>query len=142
MRATLAALVFLLLPFAAMAQQDASNPIVARMLAFTEAYNARDAAAIATFYTNDAVLLPPGAQPVIGRDAIAAHYAQAFAAGARDLQFRIFEVIAHEGRAVEIGETAVTVGEQRIIGRYMHYWEALGDEILLARDMYQVVGIE
>jgi uncharacterized protein (TIGR02246 family) len=123
-------------------QQDASNPIIARMLAFTEAYNAQDAAAIATFYSPDAVLLPPGAPPVIGREAIAAHYAQAFAAGARDLQFRVFEVIAYEGRAVEMGETSVIVGDQRILGRYMHYWEAIGDEILLARDMYQVVRIE
>jgi hypothetical protein len=41
-----------------------------------------------------------------------------------------------------MGETSVIVGDQRILGRYMHYWEAIGDEILLARDMYQVVRIE
>jgi ketosteroid isomerase-like protein len=142
MRPLLAALALCLLPLAALAQAPPSNPIVARMLAFAEAYNAQDAEAIAGFYTDDAVLLPPGEAPVVGRSAIAAHYARAFAAGARDLEFRIFEVIAYEGRAVELGETAVRLGDQRIIGRYMHYWEALGDEILLVRDMYQVVRVE
>ena len=134
-----ALLTCLTLALPAMAQD---NPIIARMTEFAAAYNAGDAAAIAAIYSPDGVILPPGQPAIQGREAIAAHYAQAFAAGAGDLQFRVIEIIAYEARAVEFGETIVTLGDQRILGRYMHYWEAIGDEILLARDMYQVLSVQ
>ena len=138
-RALAALLTCLALTLPALAQD---NPIIARMTEFTAAYNAGDAAAIAAIYSPDGVILPPGQPAIQGREAIAAHYAQAFAAGAGDLQFRVIEIIAYEARAVEFGETIVTLGDQRILGRYMHYWEAIGDEILLARDMYQVLSVQ
>ena len=118
------------------------NPIIARMTAFAAAYNAQDAAAIAGFYAPDAALLPPGQASVLGREAIAQHYAQAFAAGARDLQFKVFDIRGFETNAVEIGETVVMVGEQRIVGRYMHLWEIVDGELLLTRDMYHVLAVE
>lgn len=118
------------------------NPIVARMTAFVAAYNAQDSAAIAGFYAPDAALLPPGQASVLGREAIAQHYAQAFAAGARDLQFQIFDIRGFDTNAVEIGETVVLVGEQRIVGRYMHLWEVVEGQLLLTRDMYHVLLIE
>jgi uncharacterized protein (TIGR02246 family) len=142
MRHALAALAVLLLPLAAAAQQDATNPIIARMIAFTEAYNTQDAAMLATFYTPDAILLAPGERAIVGQDAIAAHYANAFAAGARDLQFMTFDIRPFDQMAVEIGETVVMVGAQRIVGRYMHLWEVVGDEILLTRDMYHILLVE
>lgn len=129
----------LLNPLAALAQD---NPVIARMAAFVEAYNTRDAAAVAAFYTPDAVLLPPGQAAVQGREAIAQHYARAFAAGARDLQFMTFDIRAFDQNAVEVGETVVYLGEQRIVGRYMHLWEIIGGQIMLTRDMYHVLLTE
>lgn len=130
---------FLLLTGAAQAED---NPILARMQAFAAAYNAQDAAAIASFYSEDAALLPPGQASVLGREAIAAHYAQAFEAGARDLQFKVFDIRGFETNAVEIGETVVTVGEQRITGRYMHLWQVIDGQLLLTRDMYHVLKVD
>lgn len=118
------------------------NPIIARMTAFVAAYNAQDATAIAGFYTPDAALLPPGQASVLGREAITQHYAQAFAAGARDLQFQVFDIRGFDTNAVEIGETVVMVGEQRIVGRYMHLWEVVEGQLLSTRDMYRVLLIE
>lgn len=118
------------------------NPIIARMTAFAEVYNTGDAAAIAGFYAPDAALLPPGQASVLGREAIAQHYAQAFAGGARDLQFKVFDIRGFETNAVEIGETVVMVGEQRIVGRYMHLWEIVEGELLLTRDMYHVLKVD
>lgn len=129
----------LLSPLAALAQD---NPVIARMAAFVEAYNTGDAAAVAAFYTRDAVLLPPGQAAVQGREAIAQHYARAFAAGARDLQFMTFDIRAFDQNAVEVGETVVYLGEQRIVGRYMHLWEIIGGQIMLTRDMYHVLLTE
>lgn len=124
------------------AAQAQDNPIVARMTAFVAAYNAQDTDAIAAFYAPDAALLPPGQASVLGREAIARHYAAAFDAGARDLQFKTFDIRGFDTSAVEIGETVVMVGDQRIVGRYMHLWEAVDGQLLLTRDMYHVLKIE
>jgi uncharacterized protein (TIGR02246 family) len=139
MRLALAALALFLLASAAAAQE---NPIIARMTQFVEAYNAQDVTAVAGFYSPDAVLLPPGQASVRGREAIAAHYAEAFAAGARDLQFQTFDIRASEDMAVEIGETVVMVGTQRIVGRYMHLWQVVEGQMFLTRDMYHVLLVE
>jgi len=128
--------------FFATAAGAEDNPIIARMTQFVEVYNEQDAAAIAGFYSPDAVLLPPGQASIQGRDAIAAHYANAFAAGARDLQFKTFDIRATDTMAVEIGETVVMVGEQRIVGRYMHLWQLIDGQLLLTRDMYHVLLAE
>jgi uncharacterized protein (TIGR02246 family) len=45
---------------------------------FNFAYNAGDAAALARLFADDAVLMPPGAPPVVGRYAIQARYAAQF----------------------------------------------------------------
>lgn len=79
---------------------------------------------------------------ILGREAIAQHYAEAFAGGARGLQFKIFDIRGFETNAVEIGETVVMVGEQRIVGRYMHLWEVVEGQLLLNRDMCHVLLIE
>ncbi|MDD9725753.1 SgcJ/EcaC family oxidoreductase [Roseovarius sp. SK2] len=118
------------------------NPVIARMTAFVATYNAQDAESLAGFYAPDAALLPPGEASILGREAITQHYAQAFAAGARDLQFKTFDIRAFDTSAVEIGETVVMVGEQRILGRYMHLWEVIDGQLLLTRDMYHVLKIE
>ncbi len=118
------------------------NPVIARMTAFVATYNAQDAESLAGFYAPDAALLPPGEASILGREAITQHYAQAFAAGARDLQFKTFDIRAFDTSAVEIGETVVMVGEQRIVGRYMHLWEVIDGQLLLTRDMYHVLKIE
>lgn len=118
------------------------NPVIARMTAFVATYNAQDAESLAGFYAPDAALLPPGEASILGREAITQHYAQAFAAGARDLQFKTFDIRAFDTSAVEIGETVIMVGEQRIVGRYMHLWEVIDGQLLLTRDMYHVLKIE
>lgn len=118
------------------------NPILARMTAFAAAYNAADAQAIAGFYAEDAALLPPGQAAVLGREAIAEHYARAFAAGAKDLQFKAFDIRVFGDAAVEIGETVVMVGDQRVVGRYMHLWQVIGGALLLTRDMYHVLKVD
>lgn len=126
---------------AAAAAQD--NPIIARMTDFTAAYNAADAEAIAQFYAPDAVLLPPGQTSVQGREAIAAHYAAAFEAGAANMQFRTFDIIGFDNAATEIGETVVMVGDSRVVGRYMHLWQVSETgELLLTREMYHVLLVE
>ena len=142
MRALLVCLA-LLLPLAAQAQtNDTSNPVIARMAALVEAYNAGDLAAIGAIYAPDAVLLPPGEASIIGRDAIVQHYADAIQSGASDVQFMTFDIRSTETTAVEIGETVLQAGGNRVVTRYMHLWEVVNGQILLTRDMYHVLAVQ
>ncbi len=124
----------------ATAAQD--NPIVKRLADFTVAYNAKEATAIAGFYTEKAALLPPRNKALIGREPIAAHYAKAFADGVGDLTYKVLE-IEQTGpeTAVEIGETQVQLGPQTIVGRSLHVWKNTGGQWFLHRDIYQVLAV-
>ncbi len=118
------------------------NPIVKRLAALTEAYNAKDAAAISEFYTENGALLPPRSRALIGRQKIAAHYAQAFANGVQSLKYQVLEINrAGEDTAIEIGETLVQFPEQKISGRSMHVWRKVNGTWFLHRDMYHVLAI-
>lgn len=123
------------------AAQD--NPIVQQMEAFAEAYNAKDSARIADFYTEDGALLAPRSKIISGRASIGEHYARAFAGGVTELQYRVLEIRqAGPATAVEIGETQVRANDQTIFGRYLHVWTKQDDRWLLSRDMYHVLGVE
>lgn len=133
----------LLLPTGLVAQtNDTSNPIVARMAALVDAYNAQDLQAIGAIYAEDAALFAPGQAAILGRDAIVQHYADAIASGARDVQFRTFDIRSTDTTAVEIGETVLQAGATRVVTRYMHLWEVVDGQILLVRDMYHLLVAE
>lgn len=129
-------------PFSPAQAQD--NPIVARVNAFTTAFNAGDAAAVAGFYTETGALFPPQAGNVVGRAAIAAHFGAAFQAGVTGLEVNILEIRQHGPEAaVEIGETFIQFNGQRIHGRYLHVWSRQGDgPWQLNRDIYNVIGVQ
>ncbi|MBN9670853.1 YybH family protein [Roseibium aggregatum] len=112
------------------------------MAAFVKAYNAQDAAAVSTFYTDKAALLPPRSKALVGRQAIANHYAQAFQNGVEALIYQVIEIDqAGPGSAVEIGETRVKFKAQSIAGRSIHVWKNVNGEWFIHRDMYHVLAI-
>jgi uncharacterized protein (TIGR02246 family) len=133
----------LMLAASALAAAAQDNPIVARMAAFAEAYNAGDGAAMAAFYTEDGAVLPPGGLALVGRAAIATHYQAAFDAGVANLRYEIVEIRGHgPASAVEIGETLVDAGGRTIRGRYLHVWVNTGETWALSRDIYHVLAAE
>lgn len=118
------------------------NPIVTRIAAFTEAYNAKDAEAISGFYTEKGALLPPQGNALVGRSPILTHYANAFANGVTGLKYRVLEIDqTSEDTAIEIGETLVAFRTQTITGRSMHIWKKVNGEWYLHRDMYHVLAM-
>ncbi len=136
----LAALLILCLLALPATAQD--NPIIQRLQSFIAAYNAGDAPAIATFYTEDAAVLPPRAAAVVGREAITKHYADAFQGGVGNLRLDVKEIRGHSpSSAVEIGETAVEFNGQTILGRYLHVWVLQDGTWLLSRDIYHVLDV-
>lgn len=77
--------------------------------AYIAAYNAGDTAGVAGLYTADAVLLPPDAPPVAGRDSIRSAIAQELAQGAELQVSPTTTTVAGSDWAFEYGTWQVTV---------------------------------
>ena len=129
-------LMTLLMALPAIAQD---NPIALRLQELTAAFNAGDGEAISAFYTEDGALIPPNANIVSGRAAIAAYYNAAFQAGVGSLSINILEIRGHGGvTAIEIGESTVQIGDAKAASRHMHIWVLQDGQWLLSRDMYHL----
>lgn len=138
----LAASVALMLCVATNAAAQHGNPIVEQIKGFVAAYNAKDAGAVSRFYLQQGALLPPRSPRLVGRDAIAKHYANAFQGGASKLGYKIIEIKqVGPGAAIEVAITSVKVGQKVIQGRSLHVWNKSGDKWLLARDIYHVLSV-
>jgi len=74
---------------------------------FVEAYDRRDAAAAAELYAEDAKLLPPNMEIVIGKQAIQAFWNGAMQMGAQ-IDLKAVEVVADEALAYERGIITIT----------------------------------
>ncbi len=106
---------------------------------FAAVFNSGDFAAVASHYTEDAVLLPPGAAMAKGRSAI-----QSFWKGAAeeisDLKLTAIDVKPLGTEAArEIGSfTLKTKGQQaqEVVGKYVVVWQKVGNEWKLATDIW------
>jgi len=76
----------------------------------TEAFNRQDAATMAGFWTEQARLLPPGGEMLVGRGAVQAYWQRAFDQGAYHAALVSTEIRSlGEGVAYEIGRNVVKV---------------------------------
>jgi uncharacterized protein (TIGR02246 family) len=99
---------------------------------FEEAANAKDAAAIAGLYTENATLMPPGAPSIKGRANIQAFWQAFFAAGASDVKVRPVEVSSSGDMAYEIGAFEAILpnpqgGTSPATGKYLVAWKRQPD---------------
>jgi uncharacterized protein (TIGR02246 family) len=76
---------------------------------FMAAFNAKDAAKVASFYADDAVVMPPNQALVKGRANIEAYFKQEFQQGVTNLQLRPMESAIAGAQAFEAGTSTVTV---------------------------------
>ena len=72
--------------------EDLRVEMEAANAAWLRAYRTLNGAALAAQYTEDAMLLPPGMQPVVGADAIGRFWADALKAG--NLKNHTFEIVS------------------------------------------------
>jgi uncharacterized protein (TIGR02246 family) len=107
--------------------------------AWTAAFNKGDAAAVAAMYTEDAYVLPPGAEIVKGRTAIEAFWRQA-AQQMGDAKLTVLDVLPL-GRAAarEIGTVTLKTKSQppqEVVGKYVVVWRKVGGKWKLATDIW------
>ena len=107
--------------------------------AWTAAFNKGDAAAVAAMYTEDAYVLPPGAELIKGRTAIEGFWRQA-AQQIGDAKLTTVDVLPlGPGAAREIGKVALKTKSQppqEIVGKYAVVWLKVGGDWKLATDIW------
>ncbi|MGE5180031.1 MAG: YybH family protein [Bacteroidota bacterium] len=92
---------------------------------FTDAFSRRDAAAIGLLYAEDGEVLPPGATPLDGRDAIVTMWQSVLALPIAGLQRQTTEVGVGEDSAWETGRYTMTApnGSTSESGKYVVIWK-------------------
>ena len=127
----------LCLPVSALAQDRASIQTLNDQ--FTKAFNAGDIAAVATHYTEDATVLPPGAEMVMGRNAILTFWKSA-ADQIGDIKLTAVDVKPLGSNAArEIGTFSLrtkAAQSQQVTGKYVVVWEKVGADWKLATDIW------
>ena len=116
------------------AAQELSREAVLDVVAkWEEAVNAGDAAAVADFYTEDAMLLPPGADRIEGRENIEAFWRDFLKEGT-EFDLESVEVATGGDIAHEIGTFSLTMpnADAPITGKYIWTWRQT-DEISRSR---------
>ena len=111
---------------------------------FMTAFNDRDAASLANLYTEDAMLLPPGAVRLDGRQAIERFWQGAIDAGVSSLVLETVEMEVAGDTSYEVGILSMDVpgenGELNTVsGKYIVIWKYGEDnEWRLHRDIWNV----
>ena len=96
-----------------------------------------DAKAAAQHYTDDAVVMPPGAQVARGSAAIEAYWAAGIAAGIKDVKLTTVDVESSGDLAYETGDVAVTGNDLKTFqGHYVVVWKKSGTQWKLHRDIW------
>jgi uncharacterized protein (TIGR02246 family) len=136
-RAALATVCVVLLSAPALAQTKAMiQQLNAEWMA---AFNKGDGAGVASLYTEDAYVLPAGAEMVKGRKAIQAFWAQA-TQQLGDAKLTAVDVMSlGPGAAREIGTFSFkTKGQnpEQVVGKYVVVWRKIGGRWLLATDIW------
>jgi len=121
--ACLAALALVLIAGPASAQQKAKAQLMVRSSEWTAAFNRGDAEAVARLYAQDALMMAPGAEPVMGRDGIQAMLAGMAESGVQ-LQLEILDVMSEGYLAVVNGKYVMTSAEGEHVdhGPYVEVW--------------------
>lgn len=105
--------------------------------AWAAAFNAKDAAKIASLYADDAVVMPPNQPMVKGRANIEAHWKSEIQQGAANLQLTPVESAISGSQAFEAGTSTMTLpGGQTEVGKYLVVLKRVGNDWKIAYDVY------
>jgi ketosteroid isomerase-like protein len=121
------------------AEQQAADEkaLAAGATAWVEAFNAKDIEAMTSYYAEDAVLLPPDAPAIFGRDAVLATVQEMFASGLgielEDLEIKVENDLGYKaGRYRLLSEDGTLVDR----GKYIEIWTKVKGTWVLHRDIW------
>ncbi|MCP4431448.1 MAG: DUF4440 domain-containing protein [Gammaproteobacteria bacterium] len=110
------------------------------MVKFVAAFNAGDGATVASFYSEDAALFPPGAERIDGRSAIQTFWQGGIDSGMKIDKLHSVEVDSGGDFAGEVGVFVLSVpgdsGVTKVAGKYIVTWKRSGHTWQLHRDIW------
>jgi len=113
---------------------------------FVQAFNVGDAATIGRTYTERALVLPPNAEMIEGREAIQKYWRGVIEAGIRNLSMRSIRVDEYGGDAARaIGQFSAEAPEPRdqtgtVEGKYVLVWRKTGGHWQLDSVIWNFTG--
>jgi uncharacterized protein (TIGR02246 family) len=118
--------------------QGKTDPTLNKLAAeFEAAFNAGDAAKVASMYAEDGVAMPPNAPMVKGRSAIEAALKKDMAKGKVTLKLSPFESALAANRAYEAGTVTVKLPDGRTVNeKYLVVYKLVGGEWKIAYDIW------
>ncbi len=110
---------------------------------FAEAANKQDAAAVARFYTEDATVLPAGADMVKGRDGIQKLWGAFVKDSSPSLMLTTVNVEDYGQAAREIGQFSLDAHSKegqvsKVEGKYVVVWKKVGGDWRLDTDIWNM----
>jgi uncharacterized protein (TIGR02246 family) len=117
--------------------QTKTDPLLNKLATqWAATYNAKDAAKLAGFYTEDAAYMPSNQPTVKGRAAIEAHFKQEFQQGFTNLKLTPMESAISGSQAYEAGTATITVpGGRTENGKYVVVFKQVGGAWKIACDI-------
>jgi uncharacterized protein (TIGR02246 family) len=118
--------------------QGKTDPALNKLAAeFEAAYNAGDAAKVASMYAEDAVVMPPNEPMIKGRSAIEARLKKEMAKGKVTLKLSPYGSAITGDTAHEAGTTTVTLPDGRTEQeKYLAVYKRVGNEWKVAYDIW------
>jgi uncharacterized protein (TIGR02246 family) len=109
---------------------------------FMQAFRHGDAAGLASLYSEDAQLLPPGSEVAHGWEAIRAFWQGAMDSGIKAAQLEITEVQDHGDSAIEVSRYTLMGAEEQVLdqGKYIVIWKQERGQWKLHRDIFNSSG--
>jgi uncharacterized protein (TIGR02246 family) len=111
------------------------NQIVAE---FESAFAKADATALANFYTDNGMVLPPGSDLVQGTAEIRQLWQELLNQGIKNIKLEVLEVEQLGDTAIEVGK-AILYGENDQVvdkGKYMVVWKQQNEQWKIHRDIF------
>lgn len=126
------------LSISASAQQEVSSEIQKENDKFRSAFLSSNMDAISDKYTDEAILMPPNSEPVLGPEAIRAVWNATQGMGVSDLVFKTDIAEMYGNVAIEQGKYKLFAGENVIIdqGKYIVIWEKHNGKWLIKKDIW------
>jgi uncharacterized protein (TIGR02246 family) len=117
---------------------DVSALIAAANEKFMAAARQGDAAGLAALYTEDGQLLPPNADVMSGREAIAAFWGAVVEMGIKEAELDTVEVADHGDTAIEVGRFTLYGADRQQLdrGKYIVVWKQEAGQWKLHRDIF------
>lgn len=105
---------------------------------FESAFANDDAAGIASLYTDDAIVLPPGGEIVQGRQNIQQFWQSVMNLGIKKVKLEILEVEQIGDTIIEMGSASLLGEESQVLdkGKYIVIWKQQNSQWRIRRDIF------